>query len=191
MLKKLCLFAALIVSIYFVLMYLNINPTHRVGDKLDEFNGVPIYYNGAINHTEDRNTTNDGYNLGLRFQCVEFVKRYYYERFSHKMPNSMGNAKDFFLPSVPNGALNLERNLTQYVNGAGEKPQVNDIVVFAPWLFNRYGHVAMVSRVGDDFIEVVQQNPGPFNDTRELFPLTRNNDGWQVVNRRVIGWLRK
>jgi hypothetical protein len=102
--------AAFLVLSYFVATRFNINPAHSLGEKLDEFNGVVVHYNGAINSTSGRATTSDGYNLGLRFQCVEFVKRYYYERFSHKMPNSMGHAKEFFSAEVADGELNREFN---------------------------------------------------------------------------------
>lgn len=74
----------------------NFNPVFEVGQKLDSLNGVYVYYNGGVNNITERNKTADGYNLGLKYQCVEFVKRYYYERFNHKMPDAYGHAKDFF-----------------------------------------------------------------------------------------------
>ncbi|HSD39003.1 MAG TPA: CHAP domain-containing protein [Rhodocyclaceae bacterium] len=176
---------------YFVATRCNINPAHSLGEKLDEFNGVVVYYNGAINSTSGRRTTSDGYNLGLQFQCVEFVKRYYYERFGHKMPNSMGHAREFFSATVGDGELNRDRMLIQYQNGAGARPAVEDLIVFAPWALNRFGHVAIVSKVGPDFIEVVQQNAGPFGATRERFPLEQREGRLHVGNDRVLGWLRR
>jgi len=181
---------ALIAAAYLVATRFNINLSHAVGEKLDEFNGVAVYYNGAINNTVGRATTGDGYNLGLKYQCVEFVKRYYYERFQHKMPNAMGNAKDFFAPAVADGELNKERGLIQYRNNAASAPVAEDLIVLAPWVFNRYGHVAIVSEVGPDFVEVIQQNAGPFGATRERFALTRANGVVRVENDRVLGWLR-
>lgn len=184
-------FAAFLVLSYLIATRCNINPAHSLGEKIDEFNGVVVYYNGAINSTSGRITTSDGYNLGLRFQCVEFVKRYYYERLGHKMPNSMGNAKDFFSAEVADGELNRERMLVQYRNGAGSIPASEDLIVFAPWVLNRFGHVAIVTEVGPDFIEVVQQNAGPFGSTRERFPLAYSNGRLHVGNDRVLGWLRR
>nr|WP_176701041.1 hypothetical protein [Gilliamella apicola] len=75
----------------------------KIGKVVDEFNGVKVYYNGSINNVSGRNIAKDGYNLGLKYQCVEFIKRYYYQRFNHKMPNSYGHAKDFFDPSIVDG----------------------------------------------------------------------------------------
>ena len=62
--------------------------------------------------------------------------------------------------------------------------------MLAPWVFNRYGHVAIVSAVGPDFVEVIQQNAGPFGATRERFALTRADGLVHVENDRVLGWLR-
>lgn len=179
---------ALLAAAYVVATRVNINPAHAPGDKLDEYRGVAVFYNGAINHVSGRLTTPGGYNLGLRYQCVEFVKRYYYERFGHEMPDSMGHAKDFFSAEVADGALNPQRMLLQYRNGAGGAPRDEDLIVFAPWTFNRYGHVAIVSAVGPDFIEVIQQNPGPFGSSRERYALEQ---GRRVAHDRVLGWLRR
>lgn len=189
--KSLTLGLLAVIAAYVLVTRLNLNLSHTPGEKLDEFNGVPVYYNGAINHTGGRNLAPDGYNLGLKYQCVEFVKRYYYQRFNHKMPNSMGHAKSFFLESVPNGAENPERALRQYRNGAGERPMAEDLIVFSPWILNRYGHVAIVSAVGPDFIEVIQQNPGPFGSSRERYPLAFRDGRWRVGHDRALGWLRR
>jgi len=189
--KVLLALAAFVAAGYFVATRFNVNPAHAIGEPLDELNGVAVYYNGAINNTSGRRTTTDGYNLGLKFQCVEFVKRYYYERFNHKMPNSMGHAKEFFSPAVADGELNKERMLLQYRNGAGSRPLADDLIVFAPWALNRFGHVAIVSQVGDDFIEVIQQNPGPFGSTRERYPLELHEGQWRVRHDRALGWLRR
>lgn len=159
------------------------------GDSLDSLNHVIVYYNGDMNHVDGRNVTDDGYNLGLKYQCVEFVKRYYYEHLNHKMPNSYGHAKDFFNPQVKDGALNEQRNLVQFTNGSSSKPKVNDLVVFAGTTFNSYGHVAIVSSVGEDEVELIQQNVG--YASRQLIDLEKSEHGWRIDQNRVLGWLRK
>ncbi len=90
------LFLLIILSVNWSVKRINLNPNFEIGQKVDSLNGVVVYYNGGVNHVADRNVTKDGYNLGLKYQCVEFVKRYYYEYFHHKMPDNYGNAKDFF-----------------------------------------------------------------------------------------------
>lgn len=169
----------------------NFNSDFKVGQKIDELNGVSVYYNGGIGNVTERNTTNDGYNLGLKYQCVEFVKRYYYEHLKHKMPDSYGNAKDFFNKSLADGQKNKQRNLIQYTNPSQTKPNVDDILIFKGTVFNKYGHVAIISKVTNDKIEIIQQNPGPFGHPRVTYNLKFENNKWEIENERVLGWLRK
>lgn len=170
---------------------LNWNPHHRVGEEIDRLNGVAVFYNGGAGHSSGRNLAPDGYNLGLKFQCVEFVKRYYFEHLHHRMPETLGNARDFFAPTLPDGATNLQRDLLQFTNGSQAKPRPDDLLVFGPSLLNRYGHVAIVSAVTDSAVEIVQQNAGPFRPSRETIPLRSENSRWRLENRRIFGWLRK
>ena len=161
----------------------------NIGDTLDVYNNVYVFYNKSINNTSGRNVTPDGYNVGLKWQCVEFVKRYYYEHLNHKMPNSYGHAKDFFNPKVADGVRNKDRNLVQYTNGSASKPKLNDLVVFKGNTFNPYGHVAIISKVSDHEIEIVQQNVG--KDSRETMKLSLKNGKWTIKNSLLLGWLRK
>ncbi|MHA6492126.1 CHAP domain-containing protein [Pseudomonas borbori] len=169
---------------------INLNDHYAVGEPLDELHGVAIYYNGGVNTVQGRNLTPDGYNLGLRYQCVEFIKRYYFERYGHRMPDSYGHAKDFFDPTLGDGAMNAKRAMWQFVNGGASQPQADDLLVFGPSLFNRYGHVAIVAQVGGAAIEIAQQNPGPFGQSRERLGLSQRDGHWHVDNSKVLGWLR-
>lgn len=164
---------------------------YKIGDIVDTFNGVPIYYNGSILNVTERNVAADGYNLGLKYQCVEFVKRYYYQAFKHKMPDSYGDAKDFFDKKIPDGGLNPKRNLLQFKNFGKYQPLPNDIIVWKGNQFNPYGHVAIVSDTHQYSIEIVQQNPGPGAPARAELPLVYYEGKWKVCALDVMGWLRK
>ena len=168
----------------------NLNPSHSVGDVIDSLNNVSVYYNGGVSNVEGRNTHN-GYNLGLNYQCVEFVKRYYYQCYNHEMPDTYGNAKDFFNPSVLDGKVNTQRALVQCSNPSKWKPKIGDLIVMSGTLFNKYGHVAIVSNVKEDELEIIQQNPGPFSNSRETFDLVETSGLWTIKNDRILGWLRK
>jgi surface antigen len=169
----------------------NLNSEYQVGNVVDHFNEVEVFYNGGVNQVAGRNLTADGYNLGLKYQCVEFVKRYYYQRFNHKMPDSYGHAKSFFDTTLPDGAINSKRMLQQFKNGSANAPMVEDIIVFDAWALNPYGHVAIITKVNERSIEVIQQNPGQFGSSRDVLPLEVNSDRWTVADTRVLGWLRK
>jgi len=177
------------VLIFYAAYRFNINPFHKVGETVDSFNGVKVYYNGGVAHTEKRNTAPDGYNIGISYQCVEFVKRYYYQKFRHKMPDAYGNAKDFFDDGLGDGQPNIKRGLIQYNNESNTKPRIEDIIIFSKSWLNPYGHIAIISEVTDNEVEIVQQNPGPFESSREKFPLKKMNDKWIIANDRVLGRL--
>lgn len=165
--------------------------TASIGDVIDELDGVPVYYNGPVGNVSGRNLAPDGYNLGLKYQCVEFVKRYYYEALTHKMPDPWGHAVDFFDPSLDDGAFNPRRGLVQYENGSAARPQRGDLLVFGGSLFNRYGHVAIVAEVTDVELCFIQQNPGPGSPSREARALEYTGTRWRVADDALLGWLRK
>lgn len=192
--KSLVLIMLLILVGFFAFRYgkkIDINTEYEVGQALDSLNGVVVYYNGGVSHVGKRNVSKDGYNIGMEYQCVEFVKRYYFNHYKHKMPDSYGNAKDFFQSGLKDGSINASRDLRQYSNPSKQSPQVGDLVVYGPSLTNKYGHVSIVSKVYTGEIEVIQQNPGPFGESRESIRVTTDNDKWLIENNRILGWLRK
>lgn len=150
------------------------------GSKLDSLNGVYVYYNrGHGARGKKRHKTEDGYNLGLRWQCVEFVKRYYYEHYGHKMPKDRGHAKTFYKKGLNDGEFNEERGLYQFAYLSEYKPTKGEIIVFRN--SGKYGHVAIISAVYDDRIEIIEQNSSV---TRREFELHRNESGkWWIKNR--------
>lgn len=168
----------------------NFNPKYEVGQTLDSLNGVYVYYNGGVNNVTERNTTPDGYNLGLKYQCVEFVKRYYYQYYNHKMPDAYGHAKTFFDARLADSTFNDSRGLFQFSNPSQSRPAVSDLVVFSGSFFNKYGHVAIVSKVMPTSVEIIQQNPGPFGTSRETYYLKHVDGKWEIDNSRIKGWLR-
>jgi len=166
-------------------------PLHAIGDAVDSLNGVKVYYNGPISNVSGRNTAADGYNLGLRYQCVEFVKRYYYQHYKHKMPDSYGHAKSFYDKSLGDASYNKARDLMQYSNPSVLPPAAGDLLVFDGNRFNSYGHVAIISEVRSREVEIIQQNPGPGAPSRDTYPLIMENGRYKIDGGGILGWLRK
>jgi hypothetical protein len=181
------------IVIYKLIVNSAINPNQKyyIGEPIDSFNNVIVYYNGMVGHSGERNVAADGYNIGMKYQCVEFVKRYYYERLHHKMPDSYGNAKDFFDRTLPDSGLNVKRNLIQYKNGTNYAPQPEDLLILDGHAGNKFGHVAIISHVTDTSVAIIQQNPGPFGKSRDTLKLIQTQSKWCVKPDRVLGWLRK
>ncbi len=191
---KIVLIVILTIVLGYILVRLvqkiNPNPKYEVGQALDSLNGVKVFYNGGVSHTGERNVAPDGYNIGLKYQCVEFVKRYYYQFYNHKMPDSYGNAKDFFDHSLKDGTLSTKRDLIQFTNPSKSKPAIGDLVIFDGTSVNPYGHVAIISEVSSQSVEIIQQNPGPFASSRVSIDLDSNSTGFKIQETRLLGWLR-
>lgn len=161
--------------------------TLKAGDAMDSLNNVKVYFNESFSNVSGRNVV-DGYNIGLKYQCVEFVKRYYFEYYQHRMPNSYGHAKDFFMKGLEDGKINNDRGLRQYSNPSFSRPKVGDLIVFDESIFNSFGHVAIVSEVRDDQIEIIQQNT---SRSRDWIDLKRKGDQFYLDDNQLLGWLRK
>lgn len=159
-----------------------------IGTKLDEYKGVAVFNNGeAYTESYGRHYSSDGYYYGYKWQCVEFVKRFYYDVKQHKMPDVYGHAKDFFDIKVNHGSLNKSRNLIQFTNGKDTKPEIDDILIFND---TKYGHIAIITEVSDSYIEVIQQNV--YRKTREKFNMTVEKGKYMIgTTRKPAGWLRK
>jgi len=162
--------------------------SQKIGRELDSYKGVSIYDNGLLFFCSyGKNYSANGYYFGQKWQCVEFVKRFYYETEHHRMPDVMGHAKSFFDENLPDGVLNQRRGLVQYHNGSTNKPSADDLIVFTD---TKFGHVAIVSEVTTNSLEVVQQNI--LSGSRQRFSLIASNGHYFVISpRQPAGWLRK
>lgn len=186
MIKVKFLFLLVTISIVVSYSFYESNP----GDPIDYLHGVPVYYNGkSFRNSYGRNIASDGYNLGLKYQCVEFVKRFYYEHYNHKMPHSSGNAKDYFDKSLPDVGFNSKRGLMQYRNIREQKPKAGDILIYDSYPGNPYGHIAIIADVKKDSVQIVQQNMG--KKSRDMLPLVEFMGYYTVADYYVLGWLRK
>jgi surface antigen len=159
-----------------------------IGKVIDSYKNVVVHYNGVVyTKAYGKNYSEDGYYYGQKWQCVEYIKRFYYDAKGHKMPDVFGHAKDFFDSKTPQGELNPRRDLIQYRNGENVKPEPDDLIVFTD---TKYGHVAIVTEVGADYIEVIQQNI--YGKTRERYTLITEGDKFFIgTERKPAGWLRK
>jgi len=167
----------------------NSESSFQPGEVIDRYDNIEVYYNGDVTNVFGRNLSYEGYNLGLNYQCVEYVKRYYYYKYDHKMPDSYGHAKDFFDPALPDRKFNESRDLYQFTNGSEYRPLPGDIMVFDGTLSNPFGHCGIVTVSKGNMCELIQQNVG--DKSRELFKVQKINGRFFVMDKDVLGWLRK
>ncbi|WP_119275826.1 CHAP domain-containing protein, partial [Calidithermus roseus] len=176
------------------------------GKQIGSLDGIPVYYNARDEGNNNRrNKLEDSngkviYDFGLKWQCVEFIRRYFYYKHGFLF-EGRGDAHSYFSDEVKDGGNH--RGLRQYVNdhgydrrvgkftgkGSVSKPQKGDLIVMH---YSTTGHVAIIGEVSDDSITIVQQNVE--TDVTERFPLEKVFVGgetrWRINSTRVRGWLR-
>ena len=165
----------------------NISSEIKCGDSIGSHNGITAYYNDGFNSCgSGRHMSSDGYSYGFKWQCVEYVRRYYKDYYNHEM-SRWGNASDYFRNNLAHGAINTERNLTQYKNGNTEKPKEGDILVFQN-IAPPYGHVRIVTNVSGNTINVIEQNTG--TSCYSTLSLSQSGQNWTISD-DCTGFLRK
>ncbi|GIM29007.1 CHAP domain-containing protein [Clostridium polyendosporum] len=159
----------------------------EIGKVVDVYKNVEIYNNGEDSKKVfEINKSQDGYIYGYKWQCVEFINRYYHDALHFSILGG-GNANEYFDTNVKNGELNAKRGLIQFKNGDGDKPKVDDIVVFTN---GEYGHLAIISKVKEEYVEIVQQNV--YGKTRDKLRITYKDDKPFIgEGKSIAGWLRK
>jgi hypothetical protein len=158
------------------------------GAIVDQWRHVPVKANGEdylVSH--GKHYHEQGYYYGQKWQCVEYAKRYYKDALNHEMPDVMGHAASFLDPDIPHGELNPARGLVQYYNGRNEAPRPDDLMV---WAQDQYGHIAVVTRVTDEEVEVIQQNIPRGSRLRLNLSLREDRVIVGEGQWMPIGWLR-
>ena len=105
------------------------------------------------------------------------------------MPDSYGHAKEFFDTRLADTQYNPKRDLYQFTNGSEYRPLPGDILVFDGSQKNPFGHTGIVTVSKGSKCEIVQQNTGM--KSRELFKVQELNGKFFVMDKDVLGWLRK
>lgn len=120
---------------------------------------------------------------GLKYQCVELIRRYYAQAQGIDTSTWAGNAVAYYNTAS-------EKGLTAYPNGGSESPAPGDVLVFQG---STYGHVAIVITVSDARVEIIEQNWSR-NVGQTAIPMTVADGKFTIAHRgryRVLGWLRK
>lgn len=159
----------------------------EAGEIITTYRTIPVYSNGD-NYTLSygKHHSANGYYYGQKWQCVEFVKRFYHDAYNHQMPSAWGHAMGYYDPTVLHGKLNKQRGMFQFKNGGATSPQPDDLLVFD---FAPYGHVSVISAVRENEIEVVQQNIA--GKPRQIYSLDKKDGLFTIISKnKPIGWLR-
>lgn len=132
---------------------------------LGSFDGVPAYSNGV--------NTGTGYG---DCQCVEYIRRF------HDLGQT-GNGNQVY-------GNRANANFTQFPNGSSTSPpQPGDIICFDD---GGYGHVGIVTEVGNGYVLMIDQNRSSSNPWRKL-NMSESSGNYTVGGFGIYGvqgWLR-
>ena len=134
----------------------------------------------------------NGCTYGQEFQCDELAQRY--AAYAWGEPDTWygyggqdGSAASMWLagPALPHPLMQLP-------NGGGVPPEAGDLLIFGPGYIGSYfdapGHVAVVSAVGSNYVDIVEQN-GTASGT-DVFTLSGSTIVQPAGYTPLIGWLR-
>jgi glutathionylspermidine amidase/synthetase len=130
--------------------------------------GVPVYSSDydTVDESEFPNrrayrSVLDGIDLGFKWQCVEFARRWLYLN-RGQVFDDVPMAYDIFrLRSVRDVATGQRLPLHAFRNGSKRHPEPGSLLVWDEGgEFETTGHVAVVTEVTPEFVRVAEQNVG-------------------------------
>jgi surface antigen len=162
----------------------------KKGIVVGSLDGVPGYFNGLqVGADYGSNFASNETYLGLKWQCVEYIRRYYFKVFGIYLKFT-GNAKMWKIAGVADGARApaSKHGLLQYnyLDGFSVKPQRGDIIV---WTAGDFGHVAIVGTATDDVISLAQQNVNKVIFRSDV-ELQKSGDRWKIKGSEPAALLR-
>jgi surface antigen len=178
------------ISISLILLFTLVTVNSRTdaapscGTELSSYRGIPAKSNGIFQWKPYDCTTRGTY--GDRYQCVEYVRRFYEEALGVDTSCWRGNAVTYFANASNFG-------LIRYANGGQTQPVPDDIVVFSNHEEDDTGHVAIVTNVTDTEVTIIEQN---WSVTGTATLELKEENGTYTVTRPqsayvVLGWLRR
>lgn len=183
--KKLFILSLIFISFNCDLLY-----SDPYGTALGSYNNITNYSNGNGGYVSNEYNYVNGTNTGMKWQCVEFVNRYYLVYYNQNIRIAGQNAVDYY-PNAGN------RGLISYPNGGTTSPALGDLLCFSGGNPN-YGHVAIVREIGSNYLKVIQQNVSQSSSDANYTVNMTVSSGHYTVSGSTIGsgyvcqgWLRK
>ena len=133
----------------------------------------------------ERNYIN-GYFTGLKWQCVEFARRYLIITYKISF-QEIETAEDIFRL---NYFFNVHNNtlipIKKYVNGSMVLPHVGSLLIWSKSKELKFGHVAVITSINSKYIVIREQNW----DNKNIRKLKlKYNNGYYIMEKDIIGWI--
>ena len=156
--------------------------------------GIPAFSNFENNNFPE-NRDLQGFFTGVKWQCVEFARRWLLHRKGLMLPDVYFAAHLFLIPHVFDAATFNPVPVRSVRNGAPEPPQADSLIIYSTQYNSFPGHVGVITEVGKDYVRVADQNrffhkwEGEFSHE---FPLEKDTKGnYHIIDKHetVLGWV--
>lgn len=133
-------------------------------------------------------------NTGLRWECVEYMRRFYLSALNLHI-TSLGHGRDWFglAPDIVYMDSTTRRvGFDRFDdNTVTRPPAAGDILAYNNSVGNGFGHVAIIKRVRPGYILTAQQNwSNESSDLDRRLTLSSEGNRYNVGEAGVQGWLR-
>lgn len=132
--------------------------------------------------------------MGIKWQCVEYARRWLFVRKGCIFSN-IDSANDmwFDLNYIERVVDGKRYRLIKHANGSPEPPKLDSILIYQKNSILPFGHVAIIVDVGTEYIRVAEQNyyfhywSRPY--AREI-PVQNRNGRYYIQDRyTTYGWM--
>jgi glutathionylspermidine amidase/synthetase len=151
-------------------------------------NNTVVFSNKNI--TKQKLNYINGIFTGLRWQCVEFARRYLIINYGITF-NQIANAHEIFkLTNFENLLTNSKiQPIYKHLNGCKILPKVGSLLVWNDLIDkNATGHVAIITKISiPNYIEVCEQNWHTDKLNRRIKILYTNR--FYILDKHLIGWI--
>jgi glutathionylspermidine amidase/synthetase len=150
-------------------------------------NNVVAFSNNKINK-KILNYFN-GIFTGIRWQCVEFARRYMIINYRITFPQVKNAYEIFTLNYFHNIKTNSLIKINKFLNGSEIAPQVGNLLIWNKYVDNNStGHIAVITKVKlPYYVEIAEQNWNINKFIRRLEIKYKN--GYNIIDTNLIGWI--
>jgi len=149
---------------------------------------IAIYDNLAYGQEEDfyhvakKGGNYNGIVYGIKFQCVEFARRYYIQHFHVTFPEVDNAYNLFHLKYATDLRTKKKLRLRAIPNSVTEMPEPGDMIIWKPeGKYHTTGHVAIMKQiVNRSIVTITEQNGSTKNGHRNI----------RIHHPGILGWVR-
>ncbi|KEG14232.1 trypanothione synthetase [Trypanosoma grayi] len=160
--------------------------------------GIPAYSNKHDMFFSGERSIDGNLFCGFKYQCVEFARRWLYERKLLVLPDVNWAVHIFQLKEVHDARTAAPVRCVAVRNGTSVKPIADSLLIYPSEEDNIVGHVAAITEVGDNWVRIADQNHRFHKwdgDYAAQLPLKYENGVWTIEDPledcvlKPLGWV--